>query len=130
MARKKGKSVRFDTMVKFFIRNYDIPTKTDIDRLMKKLDRLEKLIKASGVSGKNSRISGGKKTRSRPASGKSTVTAADQVLAVIKKFQQGAGFKEIQERTGFDEKKIRNILYRLNKLKKIKRKGRGIYVTA
>jgi DNA-binding transcriptional regulator PaaX len=40
------------------------------------------------------------------------------------------GFAEIQAKTGFDEKKIRNIIFRLNKTGKIKRKTRGIYVAA
>ncbi len=34
MARKKGKSISFDAMVKFFMQYYNIPTRKDIDKLM------------------------------------------------------------------------------------------------
>jgi uncharacterized protein (DUF885 family) len=46
MARKKGKSISFDAMVKFFLHTYEIPTTRDVDKLMARLDRLESLISA------------------------------------------------------------------------------------
>jgi DNA-binding IclR family transcriptional regulator len=52
------------------------------------------------------------------------------VLEVIKRFKNGIEFSEIQERTGFGEKKLRNIIYRLHKMKKIARKSRGIYIAS
>jgi len=52
MARKKGKSVSFDAMVKFFMQYYNIPTRKDIDKLTIKIDNLEKLIKKSMTTGK------------------------------------------------------------------------------
>ena len=41
MMKRRTKSVSFDAMVKFFMHNYGIPTKKDIDKLLKRLDRLE-----------------------------------------------------------------------------------------
>jgi hypothetical protein len=127
MTRRKGKSVSFDAMVKFFLQNYGIPTKTDLDQIIEKMDRLEKLIRASGVPGKGRRAAGRKKTVKPSAKEISEGSAADQVLKVVAKYKKGAGLKEIQEKTEFGEKKIRNILYRLYKMKKIQRKGRGVY---
>jgi len=127
MTRKKGKSVSFDAMVKFFMQNYGIPTKADFDHLLQRLDRLEKLIKASGAPGKSRRGPGRKKSLKPAAKEITTGSAADQVLKVVAKYKKGVGFKEIQDKTGFGEKKIRNILYRLYKMAKIQRKGRGIY---
>ena len=126
MARRKGKSVTFDAMVKFFIRQYNIPTRKDVDRLMVRLDRLEKLIKASSA-GKGRQIV--RSGRGRPAR-RSAMTASDTVLEVIGRFKNGVGFADIQAKTGFGEKKIRNIIFRLDKLGKIKRVSRGIYVVA
>jgi DNA-binding transcriptional regulator PaaX len=40
----------------------------------------------------------------------------------------GKGFGDIQIQTGFGEKKLRNIIFRLHKTGKIKRKTRGIYI--
>ena len=123
MVKKRGKQVSFDAMVKFFMTQYDIPSKRDVDRLMAKLERLEMLITASeGPSARR----GGRK--SSGAKGKGTLTASDMVLMTIKRFKKGASFSDIQSKTGFGEKKLRNIIFRLNKLGKIKRKSRGVYI--
>ena len=121
MPKRKGKTISFDAMVKFFMQNYNIPTKKDVDRLMAKLDRLENLMKAAMAAGGNPvKGPGGRR--------KSAVTAVDIVFDVIKRSRQGLGFSDIQAKTGFGDKKIRNIIFRLNKIGKIKRKSRGIYV--
>jgi hypothetical protein len=121
----KKKSVSFDAMVKFFMQHYNIPSKRDIERLLAKLERLETLVSeaafATGSKGS------GKGVKNKYFPGRPGMTASDQVLEVIKESREGAGFDEIQNKTGFNEKKIRNIVFRLNKLNKIKRKNRGIY---
>lgn len=130
MGRKKGKSVSFDAMVKFFMQSYNIPTKKDIDKLMDRLDRLERLIITTVASGRGHQIAARDPDRGKSTRRKSGVTASDLVLEVIKKFKQGIGFAEIQARTGFGEKKLRNIIYRLNSIGRIKRIRRGIYIAA
>lgn len=122
MAKRKGKSVSFDAMVKFFIHNYNIPTRQDIERLGTRLDRIERLI-VSGGSGKIRRNSGGKTGAKQP-----NITASDVVVEVIRRYRDGVGFSDIQMQTGFAEKKLRNIIFRLTKLGRIKRKRRGIYI--
>ena len=130
MAKKRGKSVSFDAMIKFFMQYYNIPTRKDIDMLMAKMDRLELLIKSSAVSGKGRRTAGIKTDRSKSSTGKSAITSSDTVLEVIKRFKNGVGFAEIQARTGFADKKLRNIIFRLHKLGKIVRKSRGVYIAS
>ncbi len=130
MVKKKGKSVSFDAMVKFFMQHYNIPTKRDVEKLIERMDRLEKAIKTSNVYGESKHISGSKSTKTvRSASG-SGESSTDTVLEVIKRFKKGVGFSEIRSRTGFGEKKLRNIIYRLHKTKKIVRKSRGIYIAS
>jgi hypothetical protein len=121
MPKRKGKSISFDAMVKFFMQNYNIPTKKDVDKLMAKLDRLENLIKAAMASG-------GYPVKERVGPSKTTVTAVDMVFDTIKRSRQGLRFSDIQAKTGFGDKKIRNIIFRLNKIGKIKRRSRGIYI--
>jgi hypothetical protein len=123
MSRKKGKVISFDAMVKFFMQNYDIPTKKDVNRLMARLDRIENLLKASQSIGPYS-------AKNRISRRKTALTAIDVVYDVIKRSRKGLGFAEIQAKTGFGDKKIRNIIFRLNKIGKIKRKSRGIYIAA
>jgi hypothetical protein len=120
MPKRKGKTPSFDAMVKFFMRQYNIPTKKDVDRLLTRLDRLENLIKQAALSPDNTGVRIGRR--------KTALTAIDVVLDVIKRSKQGTGFADIQAKTGFEEKKIRNIIFRLNKIGKIKRKSRGIYI--
>jgi hypothetical protein len=119
MPRKKGKSISFDAMVKFFMHTYDIPTKRDVEKLMARLDRLEGLISSTAAAATG---------RGRSARRRSGVPAGDAVLDAIKRSRQGLKFADIQTKTGFVDKKIRNIIFRLNKLGKIKRHSRGVYV--
>ena len=130
MARKKGKSVSFDAMVKFFMQYYNIPTRKDIDKLMAKMDHLEKLIKMSGALEKADRASRVKTAKGKTAMGRTAMTSTDQAFEVIKRFKKGVGFSDIQKRTGFEEKKLRNIIYRLHSMGKIVRKSRGLYIAS
>ncbi len=124
MIRKKVKSISFDAMVKFFIQNYNIATKKDIDKLNDKLDRIEKLIKISNTE-KEPSVSG-----SQPRIGANS-NASDKVLNTIKTSgTNGISFAQIKIKTGYKEKKLRNIIYRMDKLGKIIRKERGIYIIA
>ena len=128
MPKKRKKAVSFDAMIKFFMSTYDIPTKKDINKLMDKLDRLEKLIRTTASYGKNKRVIAPNFAGGKGLQGKVVATASDEVFNVIKRFNDGTSFSEIQDKTGFGDKKIRNILFRLNKLGKIRRKSRGIYI--
>ena len=121
MTKRKGKPVSFDAMVKFFMHNYNIPTKRDIDGLNKRLDRLEKLIKTLP--------SGNRRTTSK-SSPNAPQSATETVLNIITRSKTGIGVAEIRERTGYDDKKLRNIIFRLNKMEKIIRVNRGRYKIA
>ncbi len=130
MAKKKGKSVSFDAMVKFFMQHYNIPTKRDFDKLIERMDRLEKAIKTSNLHGEIAHTAGSKSSKAVASASRSAKSSTDMVLEVIKRSKKGVGFSEIQTRTGFGEKKLRNIIYRLHKTGKILRKNRGIYISS
>jgi len=57
-------------------------------------------------------------------------TATEQILDIIKRFKKGVDVSTLKERTGLDDKKVRNIVFRASKEGKIKKSGRGIYVGA
>ncbi|MCP4110265.1 MAG: hypothetical protein GY749_32880 [Desulfobacteraceae bacterium] len=133
MAPKKKKNPSFDAMIKLFIKNYNIPTKKDvpsrkdIDKLNARLDRLEQMILKVSKSG-HGKIRAGKAGGLR---GKNSMTASDMVLNIVEKSsEKGVGFAEIRDKTGLDDKKLRNIIFRLNHTGKIRRKSRGIYIVA
>ncbi len=101
-----------------------------MNKIMDRIDQLEVLIKKTTPP---SRVKGGvgkKRAKEKTSRVKSPATASDTVMEVIKRFKNGVGLSEIQTRTGFAEKKLRNIIFRLNKMGKIKRKNRGIYVVS
>jgi len=50
------------------------------------------------------------------------------VLGIIKRSKKGVDAAALVKKTGFDLKKVRNILHRTYKMGKIKRVGKGIYV--
>ena len=56
------------------------------------------------------------------------VTATDQILKIIKRSKKGVDVPTLKEKTGFDDKKVRNIVFRAAKEGRIKKSGRGIYV--
>jgi predicted Rossmann fold nucleotide-binding protein DprA/Smf involved in DNA uptake len=123
--RKPGKSVSFDGMVKFFLQYYKIPTRKDIEKLMNRIDSLEKLIKSKMVE------AGSLRTRRRKPDGavRENMTASDVVAEVIAEAgEEGISFSSIKEKTGYEDKKLRNIIFRLNKLGRIRRKARGVYM--
>ena len=57
-------------------------------------------------------------------------TATDQMLKIIKRSKKGVDIKTLIEKTGFNQKKVTNILQRTFKQGKVKRVGKGIYVGA
>lgn len=58
------------------------------------------------------------------------VTATDQILNIIKRSKKGVDVPSLKKKTGFDDKKVRNIVFRAAKEGRIKKSGRGIYVGA
>ena len=55
-------------------------------------------------------------------------TDTDKVLAIINRSKKGVDTAALVKKTGFNQKKVRNILNRTYKQGKITRVGKGIYV--
>ena len=62
-----------------------------------------------------------KKTAKQP-------TAADTVYKVIARLKNGTNMATIKQKTGYDNKKIHNLVYKLKKLGKIKSEAKGVYM--
>ena len=75
-------------------------------------------IKAKAVITKKVPAKGGKKTDT------------DKLLAIVNRFKKGVDTATLMKKTGFDQKKVRNILQRTYKQGKITRVEKGIYVGA
>ena len=110
--------------------------KKDLTAISKKLDNLikavEKSEKATATKASNAKAvkaTPAKKAPKALAKKKAVqVTATDQVLKIINRLKKGADTATLMKKTGFDQKKVRNILQRTYKQGKIKRADKGIYV--
>ena len=59
-----------------------------------------------------------------------TITATEQILKIVRRSRKGVDVPMLKAKTGFDDKKVRNIVFRASKEGKIKKVGRGTYVGA
>ena len=109
----------------------------DLQAISKELTKLakqtEKLAAALGKAEKPKAKSVKPKTKAKVVAKKAPVKAAkitdtDKVLAIINRSKKGVDTATLMKKTGFDQKKIRNILYRTYKQGKITRVEKGIYV--
>jgi len=106
----------------------------NIQALGKTLDRLLKAVeKDEKLKAKPTRKIPTKRAPAKKAPAiKKTVqpTATDQVLKIIKGSKKGVDAPTLIKKTGFNQKKVRNILFRTYKQGKIKRLEKGIYTGA
>ncbi len=128
--KKRRKSPSVDAFVRFFLQYYNIPTKQDIEKLGKRMERLEVALKANRVAGGKAKKAGavkGAAKKKQARRGRAKMTATEKILSIIEKSTRGADIARLKARTGFEDKKIRNIVFRLAKQGTIKRAGRGVY---
>jgi hypothetical protein len=128
--KRKRKDPSFDVMVRFFLQQYGIATKQDIERILARMDRLEAAVRGGRRSGKLTAKAGrpsaagkGKKAIKGPA----RQTATERVLSILRGSPKGMDVGGLKAKSGFEDKKIRNIIFRLSKEGVIKRVGRGLY---
>jgi hypothetical protein len=110
-----GQGINFDGFLKSFLNRFDIPSGAQIRDINNRLDKIEGLFFKQAAEDKTHR----KKTK--------TKSAAAEVIDFIGKYPEGVSFKEIKANTRFNDKKLRNIIYRLDKIEKIEKVKRGIY---
>jgi len=58
------------------------------------------------------------------------VSASETVLAIVKRSRKGIDIAALNKKTGFEGRKVRDIIFRLRKQGKIKSDGKGLYVKA
>ena len=71
------------------------------------------------------------KASKRAVSKKATSpTAVDTVLGIINRSKKGVNTATLMEKTGYNQKKIANLVFKLKKQGKIKSAGKGVYLKA
>jgi hypothetical protein len=112
--------------------------KRDIKALEKKLEKLlkayekpqrpkaAKKVKRRTVKAKTKARAVAKKTTKRKRAPQ--MTATEQILKIVRRSRKGVDVPTLKAKTGFQDKKVRNIIFRASKEGKITKVGRGIYV--
>jgi hypothetical protein len=109
-------------------------TKKDLQALNRDIKALEKkMAKLIAAAEKSEKTTTTKRAPAKKAPTRKTTaqpTATDQMLNIIKRSKKGVNTATLMTKTGFNQKKVRNILQRTYKQGKIKRVEKGIYVGA
>ena len=106
-----------------------------VDQIVVAVGKLEKSKvtkkpKAKTVKAKPAKKTVAKKVAvKKPAAKKpGQLTAVDTVLGFIERSEKGIDTAALMKNTGFNEKKIHNIVYKLKKQGRVKSEGKGVYV--
>ena len=92
------------------------------DRMIKRLEKLEKAQAAKKPKAKA--------VKKAPAKKPAKLSASETVLAIVKRSRKGIDTGTLGKETGFEGRKIRDIIFRLRKQGKIKSERKGVYVKA
>ena len=98
-----------------------------VDGIIIAIDKLEKPKATKKPKAKAVKIKAVKKA---PVKKAAPATAVDTVLDIISRYKKGFGTAALMEKTGYNQKKISNLVYKLTKQGKIKTVAKGVYVKA
>ncbi len=115
-----------------------------VDKIVVAVEKLEKpkTVKAKPVKKTVTKAKPVKKVAAKKAPAKKVavkkpavkktvqLSAADTVLGFIKRYKKGVDTAALMGKTGFNQKKIFNVIYKLKKQGKIKSVGKGVYLKA
>lgn len=125
--KKKRKTYSMDTMMRFFLQYYNIPTKKDIDKILTRIDRLEGVIRNMERNGRMTEVKVPPGRKSGTGNVRGRVTATDKILAILRDAPTGIDVAGLKTISGYEDKKVRNIVFRLQKQGTITRISRGTY---
>lgn len=109
------------------------------EKLVKALDKLEKAQAKAGKTKKRA-VKRGRATTRRAAAkkpakrkvaakkGRRSISATETVLKIVNRSRKGVDTATLQNKTGYNTRKIWDIVHRAYKEGKIKKVGRGTYV--
>jgi len=101
--------------------------------LTQKVEKLQEQIVEETKPTKKPKAKAGKKkaVKKAPTPKKAKLaTAADTVLSIIKRYKKGVGTAALMEKTGYNQKKIANLVFKLRKQGKITSVDKGVYLKA
>jgi len=107
----------------------DLNLEMPVTKSLKKTKKSHTQKKSKGKSAGKSKKSV-TKISSKNAISREQISAINTVFAEVKSVRKGINMSQLKEKTGFKEKKIYNILYRLKQQKRVISLSRGVYAKA
>ena len=102
-----------------------------VDKMIVAVGKLEKpKVKATKAKPAKKTMAKAKPMEKTVAKKAAKLTATDTVLNIIKRYKKGVGIPILKTKSGFNDKKVRNIVQKAFKEGKINRVDKGIYVKA
>jgi Fic family protein len=127
---KSGKPKSFESTVAEFLDRFNIVTSKDLDELKKSIETLNKKIdRAIGTKQrKGSQITKTKQSR-KSTIGKRRAPKGKLGERVVQAMGSNGEFtfQNIKDKTGMDERQLRNVIFKLSRENIIKKPRRGIY---
>lgn len=117
MTENQEQRVNWEGVIRTLLDRLEIPSGSELKELYKRLDKLEALVYQKGPE----------RPKTKEKRKKSRKSASDIVLDIIAKFPEGTNFKTLKAKSGYDDKKLRNIIYRLDRIGHIEKVKRGVY---
>ncbi|MFZ0242737.1 MAG: hypothetical protein WAL90_13925 [Desulfobacterales bacterium] len=74
--------------------------------------------------------SGAKASRAKKTAADQSMTAIDTIFDIVKKSDAPVDNATLRKKTGFESKKVANVLFKLKQQGKIKSVGKGVYAAA
>ena len=100
-----------------------------VENLARHVDTLSGDEPPESAAEKRPKKKAAKTKKASETAGSKSPTGGEIILGLIERSKKkGVSISVLIEKTGFDNKKVNNILYRLKKQKKIKNKAKGVYV--
>ncbi|MBW2569789.1 MAG: hypothetical protein JRD93_17935 [Deltaproteobacteria bacterium] len=120
LAEQKITATNLKSVLSFMSNTLKILSK-ETENLAKKVEKLER-VKAAGEAKKRARERKIAKRRAK------SLMMTEAVLKIIRRHKNGVDISKLKDKTGFDNKKIVNIVHELKKQGKVKSRGIGIYL--
>jgi predicted Rossmann fold nucleotide-binding protein DprA/Smf involved in DNA uptake len=99
-----------------------------IETLAEKLDTIAKSRFDEKAKAKPARKAPAKPKKVVKKAVKKPATAVDTVLGIINRSKKGVDTATLVKKTGYDNKKVANLVYKLKKQGKIKSEEKGVYL--
>jgi len=101
----------------------------ELKLLTKKVERIQQQVEKMDEK-KAPKAKPEAKAAVKKTAAKKPATAAARTLAIIGRYKRGVDTARLMKQTGYDKKKVANLVFKLRKQGKVKTEKKGVYLKA